>query len=37
MLLNVHFQKWYKVTLEGNDETIYSKINKGSGKEIKNF
>ena len=37
MLLNIHFQKWSKVTLEDNDETIYSKINKGSRKEIKNF
>ena len=37
MLLNIHFQKWSKVTPEDNDETIYSKINKGSGKEIKNF
>ena len=31
-----HFQKWSKVTVEDNDETIYTKIYKGPGNEIKN-
>ena len=37
MLFNVHFQKWSKVTVEDNDESIYKKIYKGSGNEIKNW
>ena len=37
MLFNIHFQKWSKVTVIENDETIqYSKKYKGSGNEIKN-
>ena len=36
VLFNIHFQKWPKVTVEDNDETIYTKIYKGSGNEIKN-
>ena len=36
VLFNIHFQKRSKVAVEDNDETIYTKIYKGSGNEIKN-
>jgi len=36
MLFNIYFQKSPKVTAEDNDETIYTKIYKSSGNEIKN-
>ena len=36
MLFTLHFQKGSKVTVEDNDKTIYTKIYKGSGNEIKN-
>ena len=36
MLFTLHFQKSSKVTVEDNDKTIYTKIYKGSGNEIKN-
>ena len=37
MLVNIHFQKWSKVTVTDYDETIDTKIYKGSGNEIKNL
>ena len=37
MLFNIHFQKWSKVTVEDNDDTICTKIYKGSGNKIKNL
>ena len=36
VIFNIHFQKWFKVTVEDNDGTIYTKIYKGSGNDIKN-
>ena len=37
MLLNIHFQKWSKVTLEDNDETILKKLTRGLEKRLTIF